>query len=92
MLLLIRHHPCQTVSEFLSDLPSRVDLVKRLRFVDAEWLLGEVIAGGGEGAGAASHADVAELAGAALPFQVVGFAELKEHLSCIPYIAEGLSP
>src|SRR5512142_3308534 len=43
------------------------------RFVDAERLLVEIVAGGGEGAGAAAHADVAELAAPALPFQVIGF-------------------
>ena len=44
---------------------------RRSRLIHAEWLLGQEVAGGGEGASAASHADVAEFAATALPFQVV---------------------
>ena len=50
------------------------------RLVDAEGLFVEVVSGGGEGAGAAAHADVAEFAAAALPFQVARIAQLLEYL------------
>src|ERR1700674_3342370 len=48
----------------------------RARLVDAERLLVEIVAGGGIGTRAASHADVAELAAAALAFQVIDIAQL----------------
>src|SRR5512142_2587937 len=64
--------------------------LNHLGLVDAERLFGEEVAGGGEGAGAAAHANVAELAAAALPFQVVGLAPLAEDFGVVPDIGEGL--
>ena len=60
------------------------------RFVDAEWLFIEIVAGGGKGARAASHANVAELAATALAFQVVDVAQLIEYHRVFPDIGERL--
>src|ERR1035441_2412543 len=62
----------------------------RLRLVDAERFLIEIVAGSGKGAGAASHADVAELATSAFSFQVVGVAQFVEHYRVLPDVGERL--
>src|ERR1035437_9676994 len=62
----------------------------RLRFVDAEWLLIEIVAGSRISTRAATHANVAELAAAALALQVVGIAQLIEHHRTLPDVGERL--
>src|SRR5215471_1926284 len=62
--------------------------VRRLGLVHAEGLLVEIVAGGGKGAGAASHADVAELAAATLPFQILGIAQFIEDGGVVPNVGE----
>src|SRR5580700_6687553 len=62
----------------------------RTRLVDAERLLVEIVPGGGIGARTATHADIAELATAALALQVVDVAELIEHHGVFPDVCERL--
>ena len=64
--------------------------IPHARFVDAEWFLVEVVARGGECACAASHANVAELAAAALTFQIVGVAESIENCGMFPNVGKAL--
>src|SRR5271169_165389 len=56
----------------------------RLRLVDAERLLIEIVAGGSVSACAATHANIAELAAAAFPLQVVDIAQFVEHHRVLP--------
>src|SRR5580693_8810527 len=60
------------------------------RLVNAERLLVEIVPGRGVGARAAAHANVAELATAALALQVVDVAELIEHYRIFPDVGERL--
>ena len=53
-------------------------------FVNAEWLFLEIVAGGRISAGPAAHADIAELAAAALAFQVVDIAQFVEDYRVFP--------
>src|SRR5271165_63115 len=62
----------------------------RPRFVDAEWFLIQIISGGGIRARAAAHADVAELAAAALSLQIVNIAQLVEDERVLPNVGERL--
>src|SRR6266542_5831290 len=61
-----------------------------LRLIDAEWLFGHVISIGGIGASAASHADVAELAAAALAFQLVDVAQVGKDRRVVPDVGKRL--
>ena len=65
-----------------------VRLVRGSRLVDAEWLLIEVVAGSGVGAGAASHANVSEFAAATLALQIIDIAQLIEHYRVFPDVGE----
>ena len=59
-------------------------------FVHAEWFFGKEVSGGGEGAGATSHADMTKFTTAALPFQVVVVAETVEDYGVGPDVGETL--
>ncbi len=72
-----------SLHEFLAQL-------RRFRLVYAERLFVEIITGPSEGAGAASQADIAKFAAAALPFQVAGVAQLVEHGGICPNVSERL--
>ena len=61
-----------------------------LGLVDAEWLFVEEVSGCRESPRPATHADVAELAAAALSFQVVGSAQLLEYFRVLPYVGKVL--
>jgi len=53
--------------------------VLRARLVDTERLFIQIVAGGGESARAAAHANVAKLAATALPIEIIYVAQLMEH-------------
>jgi hypothetical protein len=59
-------------------------------FVHAERFFVHVVSRGGVGARAATHADIAEFATAALPFQVVDVAQFVEDHGVLPDVGEGL--
>ena len=62
----------------------------RARFVNAERLLGEEIAGGGKSARPASHTHVTKFAAPALPFQVVVVTQLVKYDRVGPDIGKTL--
>src|ERR1700733_607610 len=62
----------------------------RSRLINAEWLFVQKISGGGERAGTAPHANVTKLAVTALPFQVVGVAQLLKHRCAFPNLGQTL--
>lgn len=65
-------------------------LRRRARLVHAEGLFGKKVAAGGKGARAASHADMAKFAAAALPFQVVIVTQLIEDHRVGPDVGKAL--
>src|SRR5271166_5654813 len=65
-------------------------LVRSAGLIHAEWLLGEEVTGSCERASATSHAHVAELAAAALPFQVIVIAEHGEDRRFVPDFRKAL--
>ena len=69
---------------------SRIIWLRGAGLIHAERLLGQEVAGGGVGARAAAHADVAEFAAAALAFEVVVVAQLLEDLRVVPDFGEAL--
>ena len=62
----------------------------RAGFVHAEWFFGKEVSGGGEGAGATSHANMTKFTTPALPFQVVVVAEFVEDRGVGPDVGEAL--
>src|ERR1017187_5757995 len=67
-------------------------LVRGARLIDAERLFRQEVAGGSVRPSAATHANVAELAAAALSFQVVVVAQLGEDVGVVPDFRETLLP
>src|ERR1035438_4377776 len=65
-------------------------LIRGARLIDTERLFRQEVTGGSVSPGAAAHADVAELAAAALPFQVVAVAQLGEDIGIVPDFSEAL--
>src|ERR1019366_6480525 len=65
-------------------------LVRGARLIDAERLFRQEVAGGSVRPRAATHANVAELAAAALSFQVVVVAQLGENVGVVPDFRETL--
>src|SRR5690348_6223133 len=62
------------------------------RFVHTERLFFQKVSGSGKGASPAAHANIAEFAAAALPFQVAGIAKGIEHSGFFPDVDESLLP
>ncbi len=60
------------------------------RLVNAEWLLIEIVAGGGVGAGAAAHADIAEFAATAFAVEIVDVTQLVEDEGIFPDVGKAL--
>src|SRR5207244_272118 len=74
---------------------SAYDFSLRLQFshlglVHAERFFVQKVAGGGISAGTAAHTDVAKLAAATLPFQVVSLAQLAKDFGVLPDFGEAL--
>src|SRR5450755_3231558 len=61
-----------------------------MRLIDAERFFAEIVAGGSVSTRPASHADVLELAAAALPFQVFAIAQFIKDDRVFPDIGEHL--
>jgi hypothetical protein len=58
--------------------------------VNAEWFFVQVIAACRKGPSAAPHAEIAKLAVAAFPFQIIGVSQLLKNAGILPNLCEGL--
>src|SRR5271157_144531 len=61
-----------------------------MRLINAERLLVQKVTGSGEGPGSATHANIPELAVAALAFQVAGVTEFEKHRGVFPDLRQTL--